>query len=48
MHYLIHSYDDPGHAALALKAADSYAKVTLMPVMPYTCRPHIYVAMNVG
>jgi len=27
LHYLIHDYDDPGHAALALSAARSYAKV---------------------
>jgi tetratricopeptide (TPR) repeat protein len=27
LHYLIHDYDDPGHAALALAAARGYAKV---------------------
>ena len=27
LHYLIHSYDDPNHASLALNAANAYSKV---------------------
>lgn len=46
LHYLIHSYDDPSHANLALSAAYSYSQVAPDAShalhMPY----HIFVAMG--
>lgn len=46
LHYLIHSYDDPNHAHLALKAADSYAVVAPDASHALHMPSHIYVAMG--
>jgi tetratricopeptide (TPR) repeat protein len=46
LHYLIHSYDDPSHARLALNAADSYAKVAPDAAHALHMPSHIYVAMG--
>lgn len=46
LHYLIHSYDDPKHAHLALNAADSYAKVAPDASHALHMPSHIYVAMG--
>jgi len=44
LHYLIHSYDDPEHAALALSAANSYSKVAPDAGHALHMPSHIYVA----
>lgn len=46
LHYLIHSYDDPDHARLALKAADAYARVAPDAAHALHMPSHIYVAMG--
>lgn len=46
LHYLIHSYDDPGHAYLALTAADSYAEVAPDAAHALHMPSHIYVALG--
>lgn len=46
LHYLIHSYDDPGHAKFALNAANSYAKVALDAAHALHMPSHIYVALG--
>lgn len=46
LHYLIHSYDDPGHAQYALKAADSYAVVAPDASHALHMPSHIYVALG--
>ncbi|MGM5470964.1 tetratricopeptide repeat protein [Flavobacteriaceae bacterium LMO-SS05] len=46
LHYLIHSYDDPQHAKLALDAADSYAKVAPDASHALHMPSHIYVALG--
>lgn len=46
LHYLIHSYDDPGHAHLALDAADAYAKVAPDASHALHMPSHIYVALG--
>jgi Tfp pilus assembly protein PilF len=46
LHYLIHSYDDPQHAHLALQAANSYAKVAPDAAHALHMPSHIYVAMG--
>ena len=46
LHYLIHSYDDPAHAHLALNAANSYAKVAPEASHALHMPSHIYVAMG--
>jgi pentatricopeptide repeat protein len=46
LHYLIHSYDDPMHASLALHAADSYSKVAPDAAHALHMPSHIYVAMG--
>ncbi len=46
LHYLIHSYDDPGHAHLAVQAADSYADVAPDAAHALHMPSHIYVAMG--
>ena len=46
LHYLIHSYDDPGHAKLALDAADSYAVVAPDASHALHMPSHIYVALG--
>lgn len=46
LHYLIHSYDDPDHARLALNAANNYAKVAPDAAHALHMPSHIYVAMG--
>ena len=46
LHYLIHSYDDPEHAALALDAANAYSKVAPDASHALHMPSHIYVAMG--
>ena len=46
LHYLIHSYDDPDHAHLAVDAADSYAKVAPDAAHALHMPSHIYVALG--
>lgn len=46
LHYLIHSYDDPGHAHLARAAADSYADVAPDAAHALHMPSHIYVALG--
>ena len=46
LHYLIHSYDDPVHAHLAKKAADSYAKVAPDAAHALHMPSHIYAALG--
>lgn len=46
LHYLIHSYDDPDHAYLALEAANSYSKVAPDATHALHMPSHIYVAMG--
>lgn len=46
LHYLIHSYDDPNHATLALNAANAYSKVAPDASHALHMPSHIYVAMG--
>ena len=46
LHYLIHSYDDPNHAALALDAANAYAKVAPDASHALHMPSHIYAALG--
>lgn len=46
LHYLIHSYDDPEHAKLALSAADSYSVVAPDASHALHMPSHIYVALG--
>ncbi len=46
LHYLIHSYDDPKHAALALDAADKYAVVAPAAGHALHMPSHIYLALG--
>ncbi|MEH6535896.1 MAG: hypothetical protein V7719_05860 [Psychroserpens sp.] len=46
LHYLIHSYDDPGHAAMALDAAHAYSKVAPDASHALHMPSHIFVAMG--
>lgn len=46
LHYLIHSYDDPGHAHLAKLAADSYSEVAPDAAHALHMPSHIYVALG--
>ncbi|MEL6945722.1 MAG: hypothetical protein AAFO82_23955, partial [Bacteroidota bacterium] len=46
LHYLIHSYDDPGHAYLAKNAADNYSKVAPDAAHALHMPSHIYVALG--
>lgn len=46
LHYLIHSYDDPGHAKLALEAANNYSKVAPDAAHALHMPSHIYVALG--
>lgn len=46
LHYLIHSYDDPNHATLALDAANAYSKVAPDASHALHMPSHIYVAMG--
>ncbi|MBR9922950.1 MAG: hypothetical protein GYB31_19155 [Bacteroidetes bacterium] len=46
LHYLIHSYDDPEHAHLALKAASSYSEVAADAVHALHMPSHIFLAVG--
>ncbi|MFQ5631440.1 MAG: hypothetical protein ACE5I1_21935, partial [bacterium] len=46
LHYLIHSYDDPIHAPLGLRAARLYAKVAPAAAHALHMPSHIFVAMG--
>lgn len=46
LHYLIHSYDDPAHAQLALNAAYSYSKVAPDAAHALHMPSHIFVALG--
>ncbi|MEQ9403444.1 MAG: hypothetical protein RIM99_07665 [Cyclobacteriaceae bacterium] len=46
LHYLIHSYDDPDHASLALEAANNYSKVAPDAGHALHMPSHIYIAMG--
>ncbi len=46
LHYLIHSYDDPGHATMALDAAHAYSKVAPDASHALHMPSHIFVAMG--
>lgn len=46
LHYLIHSYDDPGHAHLALGAANEYSQVAPDAGHALHMPSHIYVALG--
>lgn len=46
LHYMIHSYDDPEHAPLALEAANNYSKVAPDAGHALHMPSHIYVAMG--
>ncbi len=46
LHYLIHSYDDPEHAPLALEAAFSYSKVAADATHALHMPSHIFVAVG--
>ena len=46
LHYLIHSYDDPVHAPLGLRAARVYAEVAPAAVHAQHMISHIYVALG--
>jgi tetratricopeptide (TPR) repeat protein len=46
LHYLIHSYDDPIHAPLGLRAARTYARVSPPGAHALHMPSHIFVAMG--
>lgn len=46
LHYLIHSYDDPTHAFLALDAANAYSQVAPDASHALHMPSHIYVALG--
>jgi len=46
LHYVIHSYDDPDHANLALDVANAYAKVAPDASHALHMPSHIYVALG--
>ncbi len=46
LHYLIHAYDDPGHAHMAKSAADAYSKVAPDATHALHMPSHIYVALG--
>ena len=46
LHYLIHSYDDPSHAQLALNAANNYSKVAPDAAHALHMPSHIFVALG--
>lgn len=46
LHYLIHSYDDPDHAHLALDAANNYSKVAPDAGHALHMPSHIYIALG--
>ena len=46
LHYLIHSYDDPEHAPLAIEAANNYSKVAPDAGHALHMPSHIYIALG--
>ncbi len=46
LHYLIHAYDDPDHATLAIEAANNYSKVAPDAGHALHMPSHIYIAMG--
>ena len=46
VHYLIHSYDDPAHAVLGLRAARSYSKIAPDAAHAQHMTSHIFVALG--
>jgi tetratricopeptide (TPR) repeat protein len=46
LHYLIHAYDDPDHAAIALKTADAYAVTAPDAGHALHMPTHIYLALG--
>lgn len=46
LHYLIHAYDDPAHAHLAMEAAQTYAKVAPSAGHALHMPSHIFVAQG--
>ena len=46
LHYLIHSYDDPIHAPLGMRAARKYAKVAARAAHALHMPSHIFIAMG--
>lgn len=46
LHYLIHAYDDPAHAAKAIPAANSYSQVAPSAAHALHMPSHIYVSMG--
>ena len=46
LHYLIHAYDDPAHAALALTTADEYALVAPSAGHALHMPTHIYLSLG--
>ena len=46
LHYLIHSYDDPDHATLALDAANRYSKIAPDAEHALHMPSHIFVALG--
>lgn len=44
LHYMIHAYDDPAHASLAMEAAQTYAKVAPSASHALHMPSHIFVA----
>ena len=45
-HYLIHSYDDPAHAVLGLRAARRYSKIAPDAAHAQHMTSHIFIAMG--
>lgn len=46
LHYLIHNYDDPAHAALALEAARTYARVAMQSSHALHMPAHIFLQLG--
>jgi tetratricopeptide (TPR) repeat protein len=46
LHYIIHAYDDPAHAAKAIPAANTYARVAPSAAHALHMPSHIYVSMG--
>ena len=46
LHYMIHAYDDPNYAQLAINAADKYAKVAPDATHALHMPSHIYLALG--
>jgi tetratricopeptide (TPR) repeat protein len=47
LHYLIHAYDDPDHASMALKTADAYSTVAPDAGHALHMPTHIYLALGI-